>query len=305
MTVFGDPDVAAIVIASSTPDALGLHRGGRGGRQARILREAHRPRQRPRARVPREHRRVRHQAHRRVQPALRSPLPAPQVRARRGRDRADRAAPHHLAGPGTTPRRLHPRIGRDLPGHDHPRLRPRPLPARRGAHRDLGERLRPRRRRGRGPRRPRHHHRRDADGKRQARGHQQQPPLDLRLRPAHRGARERRHPLRRQRAGIDRGARRGPRLHQPEGDALLPGTLLRRLSGGVGPLRQTCWTARSRPLRPARTAPGRSRWPTPPTSLSRPAGASPSPSTDAEPSARRRSGDAGVPYSLPGGVGEP
>ena len=75
----------------------------------------------------------------------------------------------HLERPGAAPRRLHPGIGRDLPGHDHPRLRPRPLPPRRGARRALGERLHPGRRRGRGPRRPRHHHRRDADRERQAR----------------------------------------------------------------------------------------------------------------------------------------
>ena len=66
-------------------DAFGLHRGGGGGRQARLLREAHRPRQRPGAGVPREHRGLGHEAHRGIQPALRSPLPAPQVRARRGR----------------------------------------------------------------------------------------------------------------------------------------------------------------------------------------------------------------------------
>ena len=73
-----------------------------------------------------------------------------------GPDRPARAGLDHLARPRPAAGRLHRGLGRAVPRHDDPRLRPRALAARRGAGRGAGRRQLPGRARDRPARRRRH-----------------------------------------------------------------------------------------------------------------------------------------------------
>ena len=128
--VFGDPEVAAIVIASSTPTHSDyIEAGAAAGKHVFCEKPIDLDSDRVReclANIEGSGIKLIVGFNRRFDPSL----PAPQGGARRRRHREPRAARDHLARPGAAPRRLHPRIGRNLPGHDHPRLRPRALPPR-------------------------------------------------------------------------------------------------------------------------------------------------------------------------------
>ncbi len=101
-------------------------------RQGGALREADRSRSGTGRRVLVADRRSRRHDHARLQPPIRSDLPLDARAHRRRRDRHSRATDHHQPRPGARAAGLHRHVGRVVPRHDHPRLRPGPVLPRRG-----------------------------------------------------------------------------------------------------------------------------------------------------------------------------
>ena len=186
-------------------------RRGRG-RQADLLRKADRPRHRARANLRGSRRARRRHLHDRLPAPLRSHVLRGEDEARRRRDRhpgdADRDEPRSRRAADS----LHQELGRDLQGHADPRLRRVSLDSRgRGGDRPR-ECVVPRRFRDLRCGRRRFHRSDDPHEDGATLPDQHEPPRGVRLRPALRGAGERRHAAGRQsRADRSRSRTRRPR----------------------------------------------------------------------------------------------